>query len=68
MFHARDGLYFDRQPDGSVVVEKRVPDTRINTLEFRIELTAEAWASIVSSMSKAGESYETWKAALDAQR
>lgn len=68
MFHARDGLYFDRQPDGSVVVEKRVPDTRINTLEFRIELTAEAWASIVSSMSKAGESYDTWKAALDAQR
>lgn len=66
-FHARDGLYFRRLDNGDVVVEKRTAD-RFDQLQFRIELPASLWASIVSTMSAAGENWDTWNAALDRQR
>jgi hypothetical protein len=67
-FHAREGLYFTRTESGGVVVtiteEPKVDSPALKT----IELTPEAWGSVVSSMSAAGENFETWTAAVAAQK
>lgn len=65
-YHAQDGLHFIRQPDGSVIVEKYTND-HARTLEMRVHLPASIWASAVSSMTRAGENYETFSAALERQ-
>jgi hypothetical protein len=49
-FHAQDGWYFDRQGDGSVKISAAV-----QRCSEEIVLDADTWASIMASMSAAGE-------------
>lgn len=60
MFHAKDGLYFERvgQDDVKVVVEDLYKTKR------EIVLSADTWASVVATVSLRGEDYETWREAL----
>lgn len=51
-FHARDGWYFERQPDGGV---------RIIAPIGEIVLDAETWASVAASVTLAGEHGETFR-------
>ena len=69
-FHTNNGLFFTRQADGTVCVEKRVPI--INAREQyngdfaiveRWQLDEASWASVLASMSARGESGETWQEA-----
>ena len=71
-FHANNGLYFVRQDDGSVWVEKRVPVISIReeyTQDFAIverwELDEPSWASVVASMSARGENHATYTEARE---
>jgi hypothetical protein len=67
-FHARDGLYFTRTESGGVVVTI-TEEPKDDSLALKtIELTPEAWASVVTSMSAAGETFESWTAAVAAQK
>lgn len=50
-FHAKDGWYFERQPDGSVQIWQTDGDGR----DHEVIVTAETWASIVASVSLGGE-------------
>lgn len=61
-FHARDGWYFRREPDGTVRI--LAPDSLGPGANQRIDLDANTWASVVASVSAAGETSETWRAAL----
>lgn len=63
-FHVRDGWWFERLPDGSVLMIYRL---RVLGDLVRMTFTPFEWASIVASMSRAGETHETWQAALDRQ-
>lgn len=60
MFHAKEGLYFERvgQDEVKVVVEDQYKVKR------EITLTADTWASVVATVSLRGEDYETWREAL----
>lgn len=58
-FHAHDGWYFERLADGSVKISAAVQ--RCND---SITLTPETWASIIASVGAAGESSDTYFAAL----
>ncbi len=55
-FHVQDGLYFNRLEDGSVHILK-MASGHAEDEEILFELTVDenVWASIISSMSKAGE-------------
>lgn len=59
-FHWREGWYFQRQPDGGVAISQA-------ELKIALSVPVAEWASIVASMTAAGENAETFKAALDAQ-
>jgi len=59
MFHARDGLFFERQADGSV----RVLVKEQNQTKFSTVLSADGWASVVATVSARGETLETWNEA-----
>ena len=48
MFHAKDGLYFERLPDNQVRIIK-------TDQEMDITLDANLWASVIASMSYYGE-------------
>lgn len=61
-FHAKDGWYFERHEDGSVTIRAAV-----NRCDESITVDASSWASIVASMSNAGENSDTYNAALRAQ-
>ena len=67
-FHRRDGRFFNRLPDGSVEIyqerEQVVNQTsaRLDKVPFAVIPPAE-WASIVSSVSKDGETGERFRAA-----
>lgn len=54
-FHASQGWFFNRGPDGSVTV--RVGNDNL-------EVTANTWASIVAHVCAQGENSETFHAAL----
>lgn len=59
-FHWRDDIYFKRMDDGSVRVTSfwkynNYPQERTWTID------RDSWASIVSSVSKNGETAETWQ-------
>lgn len=62
-FYARDGLYFERLGDGSIRVKHEHPPCS-GQLKICVDLTPEAWASIVASMSLRGETGPTYQAAL----
>ena len=73
-FHSNNGLYFERQEDGSVVVEHwlhgaanagRADQATVNVLDRRWKMTAAEWASVVASVSAQGETGETHRQALD---
>jgi hypothetical protein len=65
-FHSRDGLFFERNDeDASVRVYFKPPLNLFPVAE--VTLDASTWASVVASMSDAGESWETWANALEAQ-
>ena len=58
-FHARDGWYFHREPDGSVTIYASTPSAAT-----RVTLDANTWASVVASVSVTGETAETFNHAL----
>lgn len=77
MFHAKDGWYFHRLPDGGVCLTRQEPVVRHDEFGFvhdaenpgrfvvleRVEFDASTWASIVASVSKAGENANSFHAA-----
>lgn len=70
-FHADNGIFFTRLLDGAVKItrEGNVFDDdgyvigRV-VVDHLCVLSAEAWASVVASVSAAGESSVTWTTAL----
>lgn len=67
-FHCANNLYFTRRGDGGVTI-RHYPSLDIGTQpDVVVECTAEEWASVVASMQAAGETHETWAAALNRQR
>lgn len=55
MFHARDGLFFQQQPDGSVkvIVKEACRDDSPILREFVLD--CDSWASVIATMSYYGE-------------
>lgn len=66
-FHAKDGWYFERNEDGSVTMSLKVYYGDLIDTRSECIFEPSLWASIVSSMSKEGETKETWERALEAQ-
>jgi len=68
-FHVRDGWWFERLPDGSVLMTHSLRFLKFGKLVemVRVHFTPYEWASIVSTMSREGETQATWQAALDRQ-
>lgn len=64
MFHAFDGLYFERLPDGSVRIVKtdgkHQPGQCAASEVVDMVLTSDTWASIISSVSAGGEEDYRW--------
>lgn len=58
-YHARDGLFFYRLPNGDVRV--KVKDGPIE--RFNVVLPSDVWASVLASICARGETYETWNEA-----
>lgn len=54
-YHARDGLYFERLPDGGVKVRMEP----VNGAPAEVELSADAWASVVATVSARGDTADT---------
>jgi hypothetical protein len=76
MYHLRDNLFFGRRDDGSVRLLKLRPETRVvdypraddegplvPPAEFDVVISPEEWASICASVSKAGETTDTYQLA-----
>lgn len=63
-YHSRDGLYFERDNYGNVTVRTMDRPAHKKVL-FEVTLPPSEWASAVASMSKAGETGESFRAALD---
>ena len=63
-FHWRDDIYFERIKDGSVCVTSFWQYNNYPQ-ETRWVIDRDAWASIVSSVSKSGETAESWQHILD---
>lgn len=61
-FHARDGWCFRREDDGSVRI--LAPDSIGPGAHQMVTLDASTWASVVASVSAAGETGETYRCAL----
>ena len=66
MFHAHSGWYFKRLDDGSVEVthRKNGPGFGDGEIIDSVVFDASSWASVVSSVSKEGETGERFYAAL----
>ena len=64
MYHARDGLYFDRLADGTVRCVKRDPTCGIRPV-IDINIDPATWVSVVAAVSKSGETSETVQAAQE---
>jgi hypothetical protein len=62
-FHALNGWFFQRTATGSVRIFK-YRDPNGTTLEAEVELPADVWASVVASVTRIGETAETWQQAL----
>lgn len=59
MFHARDGLFFSREQDGTVKVRLE----SLTGMATDIILPPDAWASVIASVSARGETLDTWNEA-----
>jgi len=66
MFHSQDGLFFERQDGGDVRVIKTADGNfpKGDNITFETILSAASWCNVVSTMSAAGETYETWNQAM----
>jgi len=70
-FHYKDGWYFSRLEDGSVLIEKESEQKtwkagRMSPLiTARIVIDPDGWASIVASVSAFGDTAETFKHASE---
>lgn len=64
-FHWRDGLYFKRTENGSVRMTKFARGGASEEVESDVVIPPNEWASIVASVSVAGETSERWDAAQD---
>jgi hypothetical protein len=62
-YHWRDQIYFGRAHDGSVMVWKNNGEGKADA--FQLLIPQNEWASIVCSVSTAGETGERWNAAQD---
>jgi hypothetical protein len=60
-FHARDGWYFRREDDGSVHIS--APDSLGPGASQVVTLDANTWASVVASVSRNGETADSFAAA-----
>jgi hypothetical protein len=65
MFHWRDGWFFERMPNGSVMITKRKDAGMESPIITREIIPPEEWASIVASVSIKGERDRRWYTALD---
>lgn len=63
-FHWREGMYFKRIADGSVKITQTQGGGHSEDVEWQKTIPASEWASIVSSVSKRGETSETYRAVL----
>ena len=61
-FHAKEGLFFERQEDGSVAVKIATYPGKPE-VERIVVLDADAWASVVSVVSASGENGPRWRLA-----
>lgn len=55
MFHAKNGLYFERTPDGGVRILKTRNGHPDSDVVLDMILDADAWCSIIASVSRDGE-------------
>lgn len=63
VFHWKDGWHFWRNADGSVVMEHRVYQleegtgkyTQFYTIDTKVHVDPDSWASIIASVSAGGE-------------
>lgn len=67
-FHAHDGWYFDRDDEGQVLIQHRVPmdggsGARSWEVDAQILMDAATWASVVVSLSATPDSSEAYSAA-----
>lgn len=66
-YSAKDGWFFERRPDGSVEMQKRLPIRTKFTGDIdgwpveHVVFDAVTWASIVASVSASGEHGETFR-------
>ncbi|MCI0553693.1 MAG: hypothetical protein L0287_22325 [Anaerolineae bacterium] len=65
MFHLKEGWFFERLPNGSVMVTKRKDAGLESPIITRIVVLPEEWASVVAAVSAAGEFNGRWQKALD---
>lgn len=61
-FHVADGLYFQRDHDGSVIIARNPVQGKSDM--FIQKIPATVWASMVASVSKSGDNSETYQRAL----
>lgn len=63
-FHLADGWFFSRLSDGTVRIQKRKASHEQAPLVAEALIGADSWASIVASVSAAGESGNQFRQAL----
>lgn len=61
-FHAKGGWFFRREDDGAVHIT--APDSMGPGARQVVTLDANTWASVVASVSAAGETGDSWRQAL----
>lgn len=64
MFHAADGWFFKRNPDGSVHIEKRKGGKEDGEVEASGDIGPNPWASVVATVSARNETDATWNEAM----
>ena len=78
MFHLRNGFFFQRLDDGSVRIRYAQPvidelgnpapsvgGGYFQAIIAQVTVPENEWASVLASVSAAGETSETWQAARD---
>jgi len=65
LYHAGNGLFFERLESGDVRIEKRKEPRLASALIFDEVVSSNTWASIVAAVSSRGESGRTF---IEAER
>lgn len=65
MFHLNDGLFFERLPEGKVRIVQKEGGPEGGTVFFDLTVDANAWASVIASMSYYGEEHFGFYRALE---